>query len=83
MADGDLVGSDEDILDEEPQDSLALGDRRGSGLVTEAGEEVFEVVGEGEVDVSVGELGVEGVDLVAQSGLAGAQLGHSGPEVVE
>src|SRR5215213_2947975 len=83
VADGDLVGPDKDILDKEPQDSLALGDRRGSGLVTEAGKEVFEVVGELEVDLSVGELGVEGVDLQAQSGLAGAQLGHSGPEVIE
>src|SRR5215208_2064958 len=60
VADGDLVGPDKDILDKEPQDSLALGDRRGSGLVTEAGKEVFEVVGELEVDLSVGELGVEG-----------------------
>src|SRR5215208_4646782 len=83
VADGDLVGPDKDILDKEPQDSLALGDRRGSGLVTEAGKEVFEVVGELEVDLSVGELGVEGVDLQTQSGLAGAQLGHSGPEVIE
>ena len=36
-----------------------------------------------EIDVSVGELGVEGVDLLAQAGLAGAQLGHPGPEFVE
>ena len=36
-----------------------------------------------EVDLAVGELGVECVDLVAQAGLAGAQLGHAGPQLVE
>ena len=83
VADDDLVGADEDVLDEESQDALAFGDGRGSGLAAQAGEEVLEVVGELEVDGSVGELGVEGVDLLAQAGLAGAQLGHAGPEFVE
>ena len=59
VADDDLVGADEDVLDEQPQDSLALGDGRGGGLVTQSGEEVLEVVGELEVDLSVGELGVQ------------------------
>ena len=54
-----------------------------AALFAQLGEEVFEVVGELEVDLAVGELGVEGVDLLAQAGLAGAQLGHPGPEFVE
>ena len=83
VADDDLVRADKDVLDEESQDALAFGDGRGSGLVLQAGEEVFEVVGELEIDSSVGELGVEGVGLSAQAGLAGAQLGHPGPEFVE
>ncbi len=83
MADGDLSGADEHVLDEQAQDPLALGDGRGGGLAAQPGEEVFEVVGELEVDLPVGELAVEGVDLVVQAGLAGAQLGHPGPEFVE
>jgi hypothetical protein len=45
VADGDLVGADEDFFDEQPQDALAFGDGGGGGLLVEAGEEVFEVVG--------------------------------------
>ena len=76
MSDGDLVGADEDVFDEQAQDPLAFGDGRGSGFVVQAGEEVFEVVGEAEVDLAVGELAVEGVELVTQAGLAGTQVGH-------
>ena len=83
VADGDLVGADEHVLDEQAQDPLALGDGRGGGLAAQPGEEVFEVVGELQVDLSVGELAFKGIDLVAQAALAGAQLGHAGPELVE
>ena len=72
VADDDLVGGDEDVFDEESQDALAFGDGRGSGLAAQAGEEVLEVVGELEIDSSVRELRVEGIDLSAQAGLAGA-----------
>ena len=78
-----LSGPTRTSFDEEPQDALAFGDGRGTGLATQAGEEVLEVVGEREIDSSFGELGVEGVGLLAQAGLAGAQLGHPGPEFVE
>ena len=83
MADGDLVGADEDILDEQPQDTLTFGSGRGAGLVFQAGEEVLDVVGEGEVDLSVSELAIKGAALLAQAGLAAAQLGHPGSEFVE
>ena len=72
VADDDLVRAEKDVLDEESQDALAFGDGRGSGLAAQAGEEVLEVVGELEIDSSVRELRVEGIDLSAQAGLAGA-----------
>lgn len=68
VPDGDLLGADEDVFDEQAQGSLALGDGRGGGLVAQPAEKVFEVVGEFEVDLTVGELIVEGVDLVVQGG---------------
>src|SRR5258705_9178082 len=79
VADGDLVGADEHVFDEQAQDALAFGDGRCGGLAAQPGEEVFEVVGEFEVDLPVGELAVERVDLVVQAGLAGAELRHAGP----
>jgi hypothetical protein len=41
------------------------------------GEEAFQVGSEGEVGLAVGELGVQGVDLVAQVGFPGAQVGQT------
>jgi hypothetical protein len=72
VPDGDLLWSDEDVFDEQAQDALAFGHVGGVGVVAEAGEEAFEVVGEFEVDLPVGELVVEGVDLGAQAGFTGA-----------
>ena len=51
---------------------LALGYVGGGGVVVELGEEALQVVGEFEVGFAVGELGVEGGDLVAEVGVAGA-----------
>src|SRR6476661_1424133 len=70
VADGDLVGADEYVLDEQAQDPLALGDGRCGGLAAQPGEEVFEVVGELEIDLPVGELAFKDVDLVTQARLA-------------
>src|SRR4051794_7054381 len=83
VADGDLVGADEDVLDEQSQHPLAFGNGRGGGLVAQVGEEVLEVVGELEVDLAVGELGVEGRYLLAEAVLAGAQCGHAGAQLVD
>src|SRR5664280_409304 len=83
VSDRDLVGADEDVFDEQAQDSLAFFDGRSAGLGAQSGEEAFEVVGEFEVDLPVGELAVEGVDLLAQAGLSGPQLRHPGTEFVE
>jgi broad specificity phosphatase PhoE len=83
VPDGDLLGSDEDVFDEQAQDALAFGDGGGVRSAVEVGEEAFEVVGELEVDLAVGELGVEGVDLGAQAGLAAAQVRHPVTQFVD
>ena len=77
MADDDALGADEDVFDDQAQYALLLGEGRGAGVAAESGEEAFEVVGELEIGVAVGELGGEGVELAAQAELAGAQLGHA------
>jgi hypothetical protein len=74
VADDDLLGADEDVLDDGAQDALAVLDGSGGGAAAEPGEEALEVAGEPEVGVAVGGLGVEGGDLVLQAGLAGAEL---------
>src|SRR5664279_6406441 len=61
VSDGDFLWADEDVFDEQAQDALALWDGGGGGLVAQPGEEVFEVVGEFEVDLAVGQLLVEGL----------------------
>jgi hypothetical protein len=66
VPDGDRVGSDEDVFDEQPQDALTFLDGGDFGLGVELGEESFQVGGEFEVGVAVGELGVEGLDLVSR-----------------
>ncbi|MFD9667576.1 reverse transcriptase domain-containing protein [Rhodococcus sp. NPDC059968] len=66
VADGNLVWSDQDVLDQQPQDALAFFDGGDLGFVAELGEESFEVGGEREVGVAVGELAVECIYLVTQ-----------------
>src|SRR3954469_21009114 len=83
MPDGDLVGADKDVLDEQPQDALTFGNGGGGGLGAQVGEEVLEAVGELKVDLAVGQLGVEGLNLLAQAVLAGAQRGHAGAQLIE
>jgi hypothetical protein len=83
VPDGDFLRADEDVLDEQPQDALAVFDGGGGGVAAELGEEAFQVIGEGEVGVPVGGLGVEGAELAAQAGLAGAQVRHPGAQFVD
>ncbi|MGH4017041.1 MAG: hypothetical protein ACRDSL_24565, partial [Pseudonocardiaceae bacterium] len=83
VADGDFLGSDEDVFDEQPQDASAFVDGGGLGLGVQLGEEGFQVGGEGEVGVAVSQLGVEGLDLVAEVGFPGAQVGRAGSEFVD
>ena len=78
VPDGDFLRADEDVFDEQPQDPLAVFDGGGGGVAAQLGEEAVQVVGELEVGVPVGGLGVEGVDLAAQvrsRGRAGAASG--------
>src|SRR5271169_2445337 len=83
VTDHDLAWADQDLFHEQAQDALAVFDGCGGRRFAEGGQELFEVAGELEVDLAVGELGVEGLGLVAQAGLAGAQVGHPGTEFVE
>src|SRR3954447_5192271 len=62
VPDGDLLGSDEDVLDEQFEHAAAFVDGGGRGRGMQLGEEALQVGGEGEVGLAVGELGVEGVD---------------------
>ena len=73
VADGDLLGADEDVLDDGAQDALAVPGGGGGGAAAEPVEEALEVAGELQVGVTVGGLGVEGGDLVLQAGLPGAE----------
>ena len=75
MPDGDFLRADEDVFDEEPQDALAFWDAGGAGAGPRLGEEFFQVIGEVEVGLLVGELGVQGFELAAEAGLAGTQVG--------
>jgi hypothetical protein len=83
VPDGDLLGSDEDVFDEQPQDAAALVDGGGLGVGVQCGEEAFQVGGVGEVGLVVGELVVQRLDLVAQVGFPGAQVGHAGAQLVD
>jgi len=79
VSDGDLLGPDEDVFNQQPQHSLAVFDSRGSGAGAQPGEEAFVVVGEFEVGVpGVDGLGAEGVELAAQLRVAGAQVSACG-----
>src|ERR1022692_2576050 len=83
LADGDFLWSDEDVFDEQPQDALAFFDGGGGGAGVQPGEEAFEVAGELEVGVAVGELGFQGAALGAEVRLAGAQVRHARAELVD
>ncbi len=82
VPDGDLLRADEDVLDEQPQHPLAVLDGSGGGVAAELGEEAFQVIGEPEVGVPVGGLGVEGIDLGAQACLPGTKVRHPRAQLI-
>ncbi len=77
VADGDVVGADEDVFDDQAQDALTVVDGGGVGPVVQGGEEGFDVGGQGEVVLAVGVLGVQGGNLVAEVGFPRAEVGHA------
>ena len=83
MADGDVVFADQDLADDEPDDLLALLDGQALGVVGEPGAEAVECLGELEVGLGVVQLGVECVELRLDRGLAFAELGGAGAELVD
>ena len=58
-------------------------DGGGGGAAAQLGEEALEVVGEFEVGVAVGGLGVERGELAAQARFAGAQVRHAGAQFID
>lgn len=83
VPDGDLLRTDEDVLDQQPQYSLALGDGSSGSAGVQLGEEALQVAGELEVGVPVGGLGVEPVNLAAEVGFTCAQVRHPGAQLVD
>jgi hypothetical protein len=83
VADRDVVFADQDLADDVPDDLLALLDGQALGIGREAGAEPVERLGELEVGLGIVQLGVERVQLGLQGGLALAQLGGAGAELVE
>src|SRR5664280_1461119 len=83
VPDGDLLGSDEDVVDQQPEQVLAVGDAGGVGVAAQLGEEAFEVIGQPEVDLAVGDLSVQRLELPAQASLPGAQVRHPCPQLVD
>ena len=85
VSDGDrvVVAADEHFADDEAQDSLLFFEVELVESVGEAAEEALEGVGEFEVGLGVVKLGVERVELGAECGLALAQRGHPGAQLVD
>jgi hypothetical protein len=83
MPDGDLLRADEDVLDQESEHALTFGNRGCPGVGAELREEAFQVVGELEVSTAVGELGCQRIELTVQAGLAGPEVGHTGPQFID
>ncbi|MEV7387068.1 hypothetical protein [Streptomyces sp. NPDC091215] len=83
VPDGDLLRADEDVLDEKAQHALTFGDVGGPHAGAELGQETLEVVGEFEVGVAVGELGLKRVELAAEASFAGPQVRHAGAQFVD
>jgi hypothetical protein len=83
VVDGDAVVADAHFADDEAQHALALLDGQAVGVLAELGEEAFEVLGELEIGLGVVQLGVERVELGGDGGLALAQRGQPGAQLVE
>jgi len=65
MADCDLLGAAEDVFDEQSQDPLAVGDLGAFRVLAQLRQKSLEVGCEGEVEIAVGDLAVECVELAA------------------
>ncbi|WP_232295482.1 hypothetical protein [Parafrankia sp. EUN1f] len=72
MADCDLFGVDENVLDEQSQDTLPVDDLGAVRVLAQLCQESLEVCCEGEIEVAVGDLTVERVELATEIRLADA-----------
>jgi len=83
VTDGDVVVAEQDLVNDESDDLLALLDRESVCVVGEAGAERVERFGQLEIGLGVVQFGVEGVQLCAQRRLTSAELRHAGAEFLE
>jgi hypothetical protein len=83
VPDGDLVGSDENVFDKQPQHALTFSNGGQHGLGMELGKEALEVGGELEISLAVGELVVERLDLIAQVSFTSTKIGHTCAQLID
>jgi retron-type reverse transcriptase len=83
VVDDHSVGTNEHLLDQQPQHPLALGDRGGRGGMAQPAEEALQVLGELEGGLLVDQLRLERVELGGQGVLFGAQGGHAAAQLVQ
>ena len=83
MADDDFLLADQHLLDEEPDDALALRNVQGFGRRAQARQEAVQGLRDPEIGLPVLGLIDNGLQFAMQSLLLTAQLGHSGAELVD
>lgn len=83
MANRDAVAANDDLLDEQPDDALALGHIQGLRPVAKACEKLVQRVRQPQVRGLIGQLRGEGLLLGLQARLALAQLRHAPPQLVQ
>jgi hypothetical protein len=83
VADGDVVVAEQDLVDDEAHDLLALLDREVLCVVGEARAERVERLGQFEIGLGVVQFVVEGVQLGAQGRLTPTQFGHTGAKFLQ
>ena len=85
MFDRDLLvfTVNDDLADDKPQESLALGDRKALETVIEPAQESLEVLGEAQVGLGVAKVGAQCVELGGCRLLTLAQDGHPLAQLIE
>ena len=79
MPDDDRVVADEDVLDDEAHDALALNDIKRVGSVAQTAKERRESLGQAQEDGVIGSLVGNSLQVGAQCLLALPQQGHTFP----
>jgi hypothetical protein len=83
MTNEDAFGTDQDVLDDEPENLLAFRNRGGLRGVLEPAQETLQAFRELEVAGLVGQPSSDGVQLGTHARLFGAQRGHALAQLVK